>query len=444
LGCHWSKEMPLVTRTVSPIRMCLAVSAYILLAIPALRAGVVEHYAIELDIRPETSSISAETNMTVVAPKDGLRELVMTFCKELAIQPVPADAGWRADFRTDDPAPNRYIDHAAPLVIRFDPALKAGERRIVKLVYAGRIPEHSWGVNIIRPDWVELGLYSGWFPYPQDPTAFSYSVKVRIDPRFHVTGFGDVSGGDGTYVLKMDRDVSDIVVIASPDLETRVLGGGDARIRIDSAGVKTVEAETIARTADEIRQDLTGLFGNPEPGAGSGLSLVVTAQRQRGGGYARSPSFVVMTYSPGDMQKEGFQKSLAHEIAHIWWHGAPVDTWEDWRNESFAEYTALLETGRRFGEARYLSWIEKYREGTRDAPPIWGIERGHEAAYKTLYWKGAVLLHDLRQAIGAAKFAEFCRAALTRRPESTIAWLDLLGSMTTDKVRSEFEQRLKS
>ncbi len=151
-----------------------------------------------------------------------------------------------------------------------------------------------------------------------------------------------------------------------------------------------------------------------------------------------------MTYDRGDEKKVSFKKGMAHEIAHLWWHGAPADSWEDWRNESFAEFSALLEVRRLFGDEQYLSLIEKYSAETKDAPPIWGINRGHEAAYKALYRKGAILLHDLSQAIGANKFLEFCRALLSSRPDNTKGLLDILASITSKGVRGEFERRLRT
>jgi len=36
-----------------------------------------------------------------------------------------------------------------------------------------------------------------------------------------------------------------------------------------------------------------------------------------------------------------------------WWANAPVNSWEDWLNESFAEYSALMAVRELFGAERF-------------------------------------------------------------------------------------------
>ncbi len=67
---------------------------------------------------------------------------------------------------------------------------------------------------------------------------------------------------------------------------------------------------------------------------------------------------------------------LAHEAAHFWWTLAPADTWEDWLNESFAEYSALLLIRDRFGEEEFRTRMDRKRESAEGTPPIWGFDRG--------------------------------------------------------------------
>ncbi len=178
---------------------------------------IVEHYDIRLKIHPEISAIAAETTMTIVAPEDRLQELVFTFIKDLAIKSISSDVGLSYVLKDKEPAPSRYADHAAPLIVRFNRALKLHESVRLKLIYAGEVKEHAWGVNVIKPDWVELGLYSGWFPFLEGYQSFNYDVEVRLDPKYRVAGGGDISGRGGTYKLKSAMRTSDIVVIGSEE-----------------------------------------------------------------------------------------------------------------------------------------------------------------------------------------------------------------------------------
>jgi hypothetical protein len=49
-----------------------------------------------------------------------------------------------------------------------------------------------------------------------------------------------------------------------------------------------------------------------------------------------------LAYSSGSGELDRLLFTLTHEVAHFWWSGAPSVTWENWLNEAFAEYSALM------------------------------------------------------------------------------------------------------
>jgi aminopeptidase N len=93
--------------------------------------------------------------------------------------------------------------------------------------------------------------------------------------------------------------------------------------------------------------------------------------------------------------------------------GAPVDTWEDWLNEGFAEYFSLRAVRQRFGEEALGEIVQKKRERIQGLPPVRDVQRTSEQAHSVLYDKASLLLLDLAEEVGQAVFdavvREFCR-----------------------------------
>jgi aminopeptidase N len=130
---------------------------------------------------------------------------------------------------------------------------------------------------------------------------------------------------------------------------------------------------------------------------------------------------------------------------------APADSWEDWLNEGFAEYSALLVIKEMFGDQALRKWIEGKKIAIKDTPPIWGFDRnnmnaagGPDIIEANLYSKGPVLLQLLSERIGDEKFRALCKKMIKSSTSSTVDFLTLLENIQGNEVRSWFEDLLKS
>lgn len=87
---------------------------------------------------------------------------------------------------------------------------------------------------------------------------------------------------------------------------------------------------------NKIVEYYTHLYGNSKL---NNTNIVILSKDNNYGGYFRK-SLIVF----GGIQEDhdGIVHLLAHEIAHSWCQGAKTDSWEDWLNETFAEWSALL------------------------------------------------------------------------------------------------------
>ncbi|MCK8059712.1 MULTISPECIES: M1 family aminopeptidase [unclassified Fusibacter] len=136
-------------------------------------------------------------------------------------------------------------------------------------------------------------------------------------------------------------------------------------------------------------------------------------------------------------------KYLSHEIAHKWWSKASTISWQDWLNESFAEYSCLLAVEAFIGKERFDQLIDLYVDITKDLPAIWGIDRNHEQAFDVLYTKGALKLHNLRLKIGVEAFYRFLSQLHEQKIADTDDLLKQLSITTDQATRDWFEATLK-
>ena len=211
------------------------------------------------------------------------------------------------------------------------------------------------------------------------------------------------------------------------------------------------------KTAECLFDDLADIlgyyaiwFGQDKKGD---IFTVIQSPRDKGGDYARKGLIVLsrLTDEKYITQHEQFVRNLGHETAHFWWNMAPAHSWEDWLNEGFAEYSALLIIRKMFGTEAYSKWIADKHAAVRNIPPIWGFDRNNTNASEgpdiieaNLYNKGPLLLHQLSSRIGDEPFRLLCNEMVRTSVSSTGSFLRLLEKSHGSNIRTWFEELLKS
>lgn len=399
---------------------------------------VVGRYDIDLEIFPSRGSISAEATVTLVSPEDGFDRFEFMLNKSLDLRAVCAPVGVDYEFVRARSGEFYYSSDSAPIVVEFHRPLEHGENIELKIQYEGEIPETHWGENFIKSEWVEIAFYCGWFPLNPDNMNFRYELDLKMDPAYKVTGNGLVSGGNGAWKIREDTPTNDIVVIACRDLKTTIISGEKLSLRFEHADLEKEFAERIVADTFKIVDQFSEWF---EHDISQELTFVVP-RRSRGGGYYR-PRFFTMLFDGDPDKYESFVRSLAHEIAHFWWRGADTTTWDDWLNESFAEYSSLMLVREWYGAEPFSRYLIKYREAAEGKPPIWGIERSDKDAFVVLYWKGSIILNWLENAMGEERFFDFLSVLLKENAKSTALLLNVLENMSSKETRDNFEAKLK-
>ena len=138
------------------------------------------------------------------------------------------------------------------------------------------------------------------------------------------------------------------------------------------------------------------------------------------------------------------KRGIAHEMAHFWWSNASTDSWDDWLNESFAEFSMLLYIREKVSKEIYDDLIEEYENFINNSQPIWGIDRKSPEAYTALYNKGSLILVEFEKEIGEERFVDFLQILLNEEIETTSDFLELVKNEISEETRFWFESKLKN
>lgn len=106
------------------------------------------------------------------------------------------------------------------------------------------------------------------------------------------------------------------------------------------------------------------------------------------------------------------ETTMAHELSHMWFGDwVSLDSWgEIWRNEGFATYVVLLWQTRDNPQA-LDEIISSYEQNSKRMSVNYSLNDPPPASMfdSTIYTKGAVVVHKLRQKMGDVAFFKGCR-----------------------------------
>lgn len=397
------------------------------------------HYDIQLKIIPDEQFLKVTGGLKFLVMEDSLDELSFNLHKKLEINnfSINSDKSYQLDTSMTNV---RWLPDAKRIVYRTTKKFYKGELLNIAFSYQGKITQWpSWSANVIDTDWIEIGLYFPW--YPSFYGLFTYNVAVDIDQDFNVFAIGKSTEKDNKKVFETEFPVDDFIICASKDLtvkETKLL----------NRSFKIVNCTLSDATVDSIQADIEGFYQSYSSWFGDirvrNMCLVVS-KRDKGGGYSRKGGLFLGGLSDSDYMNEriDYIQYLGHEIAHFWWNGAESN-WEDWLNESFAEYSALLLIRELYSKEEFNSRLIRKRNESKNTPPIWEISRSDPLAQQVLYSKGVVLLSELEDKIGNQAFFKLCKARIENKINNTLDFLDLITDIGGKEICDWVEQSLKT
>ena len=387
----------------------------------------VSHYTIELDVDVDANLVAGNARIDAVATQDlssfnlDLRGLEV---REVRVNGRPAG----------------HVRDVYELTITPATPIREGTRFRARVAYEGRpwnrrtpLPE-PW---LTRPEgWFryETGIVafgeprgaSYWYPVNEHPSdKATYTFIITVHEPYEAASIGElvetVDHGDTvTYVWESRHAMASYLTVL-------------AIARFDEAEGTTASgvpiAHSIERSVDEsVRRHLgnsgaiidffSEVFG-PYPFDSTG-AIVIDG----------SLPFLALETQPRPIYEARTLDSvgesiIAHELAHQWFGNLLTPaSWRDvWLNEGFATYAEWLWASHKHG----TEWFTTLRKRAWDAdlgPP--GSPDPHDPFALTVYVRGALTLHALREEVGEEAFFRVLREYVARHAGGNVTTADFV------------------
>jgi len=338
-------------------------------------------------------------------------------------------------FDTIKPLPLPFIGNAGKLVVA-NPK-RGNELQQIKFEYRCDMQRNMVGFGkIFTDEWIEMGYHAAWYPVHEESRNFISEVRVFIDEDVKISGSGLVTKKDDYWHMIHPWESFDILLVASKDLKAKKIENKNIIVETVYTTFPKSDIDSIVEAFTDVLEFFNPRFGNQD---GEVYLKFIIDPTEGTGGYARK-NLIRLKASNFSYY---FKLGIAHELSHTWWIKADMKSWEDWLNESFAEYSMLLYLRERIGTELYNETLERYRQNAENMPAIWGIERTSDRAYTILYEKGSLLLIDLENKLGEEKMAAFLRLLIDKSIDNTADFLKVLEEFSSLEIRDWFESELK-
>jgi hypothetical protein len=392
----------------------------------------VDAYAMDVEVSPNTQSLTAKTTVRFIALDDNTTSANFELNNALSVSRVVDEKGKQI------PASRNQQDFTIRL--NFDAPLPKGQPVTITFYYDGRLtgqedsPVYGIKFAAIHPDYSYLMYPARWFPVSGYTTdRFAANMRITVP-----SGYSVVASGLDTRNAVADK-VSYEFRFERPSFpgNLAIVKGNAAKVQ--SEGVNTSlyfrgpEAEMAQPYGQEIGKVMsffTGMYGLPPY---ANLTVVET-EAGAPNGFA-APGMIFL--SPRGIGREPNGKLLANEISRQWFEElvSPATRNHLWLSNGLATYSELLWTEHNAGPGAMQSQLrDTMVEGlTIDNVPM--IQSARLEDYSPELWaltgsKGAAVLNMLRYVIGDDKFAETLKTYAQQ-----YAWK----SATTDDFRKVAE-----
>ncbi|WP_234122679.1 M1 family aminopeptidase [Clostridium hydrogenum] len=395
-------------------------------------------YTANLKINPKKHFISADISLDYYFKDNDINEITFYIYKDIKVENITSPDIKKYEVSTIVSDWSPFILESKSIKITLKRPFNCNEKINLKFQYSGNIEIlNSSNVNRISEEWTELGLYSPWFPLTQNMEPALFNVIIDISNNYTVVG----ASLSDHFILNKKIPENDCTIIAAPNLNC--IHNSIDNISLDiyytkQEGVNT--AKDISTFSSSILKYYIDKFGDIPQKSFS----IVLAPRNVGGGYCRKDLIVLSPMGSNEIYDKAKQfRFLAHELAHLWWCKANCSSYEDWLNESFAEYSSLIALNDLFDKNEAQNILTLYKTKSKTLPKIEGIARNYENAYEVLYYKGSVILNELENKIGKASFYTLLKELHKNNICSTRDFLQVLENISDTETANFFHNALQ-
>jgi aminopeptidase N len=369
------------------------------------------HYDLFFDLYPEEKFIRADAKLTVHIIDKTLNAIELNFYENFVIHSVTLNGKEAKYKRTDERFIIDYFPSIPDTVLLGISYEGTPERAGLAGFVFGNINDHSLVYTLSEPNFA-----SSWFPckdFPNDKALLD--IKITNDSSQISVSNGILVGikterNRRTYHWKTVYPISTyLIAIYSSDYSNF----SDTYISQDRLDTMSIDYYVLTENLSNAKIDF------------SEHVEMMNFFSEKFGEYPfvqEKYGVAEFLWRPGAMEhqtitgissnmiggKKLFTDILAHELAHQWWGDAVgIKTWNDiWLNEGFSTYSEALFFEYRSGKSALQSTMRSKFQGNFNGT----LSRpGSFIFNRTVYDKGAWVLHMLRWQVGDEKFFEILR-----------------------------------
>ena len=286
---------------------------------------------------------------------------------------------------------------------------------------------------LYNPNWIELSFYTGWFPINFEDRNYSYKLDFETPEKYQIISSGSISKTKNKTTIINDENYKDILVILSDKFQ--IFSAKNGTIRFYGTGLSKEQIKDIQNTSEDIYNFYEEIFGKSD----SKNLMVAVNPFAHPMSYARK-GFISLSLKNGFAN--GDKKTLAHEIGHLWWKNASFGTYEEWLNESFAEFSALKWMQKKLSPTEFEAFLKKYELAYQKPIKITQLNPNDDGWFPIVYFKYPYILYKLEQKIGQEKMFRFLKTAYERRISHTEDLIKLLRNYTDESTIDGFEKEI--
>lgn len=303
---------------------------------------------------------------------------------------------------------------------------RGGDFGAVKISYGGEIS--GWH-NVITDNIIELNRYGVWLPC---------EPSCGVDENFiTVNGCGDffLVKGEFDGVWRYSAGEWDCNLIFYRKSVLQAAEGENVSVYFADKSL-TEAAEFSKNIFEDVLDYYTKELFRREYSGGRIETACLYPALTSGGAYKRDG--LIVCISPGTDEKEAVTVN-AHEMAHTWCTGAEVGSWQDWLNETTAEWSMLLYCLDRGKTDIFNAMIAEHTEKYPEFPPI---KTADGSCPEGVHTKGTVVFYELYKAFGAETIKKIIRLFVDLDVKTTENLLDKMRSLGLTNAAEMIEKNL--
>lgn len=262
---------------------------------------------------------------------------------------------------------------------------------VLTVIYHGSV--EGW-CNIIEKRRTALSMYSAWYPFELSvPCETKYRLPnmedhTIINARYDNTEKLWIYGGEG-------YDEGNIIALRNDELHQESVG--EFTYYYLNETEKPI-ADCHLQSYSKIMDYYTAVFP-PKPI--KKLSIVSLDLQSGDGAYFRA-GLMVIDKASEDKSKmcDDVIWLLGHELGHNWFNNANTSSWEDWLNETGAEWAMLLYLLYCGNNALFAKKIERANQNYKDTETI-KPAIGELRPYTGVHFRGVALFYNMYKRFGS-------------------------------------------